>query len=428
MYQHFFAFYCAIQIIFISTAASDAQIVVDDAQLSKNEILAEVPMVGYGAFPKGGFVSLDPKKEHWALDGTVLYEAAGADLDFQIEVGKSKDEIKSLPLQDLLSLYKKTSKPIGHAQCSADMKDINVSTDCTVWHSVAVNVNSGPRFQDSKLDPQIVRRAFSAGVFDKASISTLPVMGHGGVPAVGVTVDTTFAKRASNLYLSADKFSSGGQDPSTAFDFAKAKVTFRDTSVNKVTEVLLTTVAIGIPLILTADDKKLVLPRTIANAYDVYWLQLALNPKTDLRGKVDELSFFVSLKTQDSEAFELVPLRYGQNREVKEVTKVPAAEIKAGEFGVSVGEVYSLEVSYKTLKPTIVGTGIQDSEFGWTLSDDMLDMSAKRLIAIIGVPKKSSKLDLEMIVTARTNPNFWRSLQGNIASTGPVKYSGKLGR
>ncbi|HEY7297549.1 MAG TPA: hypothetical protein VH684_06385 [Xanthobacteraceae bacterium] len=62
------------------------EIVVDDSPLSQSEILADVPIVGYGAFPKTGLVSLDPKKQRWAVDETVFYEAAGADVDFQNRV------------------------------------------------------------------------------------------------------------------------------------------------------------------------------------------------------------------------------------------------------------------------------------------------------------------------------------------------------
>jgi hypothetical protein len=280
------------------------------------------------------------------------------------------------------------------------------------------------RASDSKLDPQIVRRAFAAGAFDKASVSTLPVMGSGGSPAIGVTIDSRFAKHAASFYASTEKFSSGGQVPSTAFDFAKDKMASQDSSVNKVAAVRLTTVAIGTPLILTAKEKKLSLPQSIAQAFDVYWVQFALNPRSDHRGNVDELSFFVSLKTADSEALELVPVRYGRETEVTSSIAVPSTEVKAGEIGLSIGEVYKQEVSYKALVPTIVGTGVQDSEFKWTMSDEMLDMSAKRLIAIVGVPKRTSRLDLEMIAIARTKPGWW--VQGNVASSDVQKFSGKL--
>jgi len=407
-----------------------AQTVVDDTTLSASEVLAEVPVVGYRAFPKGGLVSLDPKKDRWALDGALMYKAAAVDLDFQQQIGKSTDEVMALPLQDLVSLYRKAAKLSNNKQCYVNAVDAmapKAAPDCPAWDSLVVDVKGSPRLWDSKLDAHIVRVALAVGAFDDASVRTLPVMGTGGTPAVGVTINPKFASQASGLYWAVDKISTAGQDPSAAFDFGKVvQVARNDASVRLVTAVHLTTVAIGKPLILTAEEKGLRLPPTISEAFDVYWVQFAVNPRSDLRGKVDELSFFVSLKTPNSEALELVPLRYGQERDIKSETAIPEVKIEANKIGVSVGQIYSQEVSYKTLKPTIVGTGIQDSEFGWSLSEEMIDMSGKRLIAIVGVPKSTPKLDLEMIVTTRTNPSNWGFVQGNVASTEPVEYSARL--
>lgn len=188
----------------------------------------------------------------------------------------------------------------------------------------------------------------------------------------------------------------------------------------------LTNVDVGKPLILTAKEQGLRIPSSVSKLFDVYWVQLAVNPHADLRGKFDELSFFVSLDTPHAEALELVPLRLGQEQDVTKKTETPDVKIKAGDVGISLGQIYSQEVSFKTLKPTIVGTGIQDTKFGWSLSDDMLDMSAKRLIAVIGVPHKSSKIEFEMILTAKTNPRDLGFVQGNVASSEPQKFSEKL--
>jgi hypothetical protein len=97
---------------------------------------------------------------------------------------------------------------------------------------------------------------------------------------------------------------------------------------------------------------------------------VALNPLEDLQSKVDELSFFVSLKTKDAEALDLVPLRFGVEVSKKEQTGVPDVKVEAGGTGVSIGSVYSQEVTFKSLKPTIVGTGLQAAKFGWSPQAD----------------------------------------------------------
>ncbi len=377
---HGIAVSIAISAFFLTTTAGSSQIIVDDAPLSTTEVLTEAPVVAYRAFPKGGLVSLDPKKERWALDGTVLYKAAGADTEFQKQVGKSRDEITALPLRDLVSLYQSAANSSDIAQCSWNLNIQKAPSDCRVKVAELVDVKGSPRLEDSKLDTAFVREAFSVGAFDNASISMLPVAGSGGNPAVGVTIDPIFAKRTSGLYGSADRLSASMRNPSAALDFGNlTKVALGDASISQAAVVLLTTVAIGHPLILRAEEKGLKLPSSISDVFDVYWVQLAVNPREDLRGKVDELSFFVSLKTPDSEALDLVPLRYGTTQDVKTDTGIPETKIKAGDFSVSLGQIYSQEISYKTLKPTIVGTGIQDSEFGWSLTDEMIDMSAKSL-------------------------------------------------
>ena len=82
--------------------------------------------------------------------------------------------------------------------------------------------------------------------------------------------------------------------------------------------------------------------------------------------------------------------------------------------------MYSQEVTFKSLKPTILGTGLQQAEFGWSIRDDMLDMSAKRLIAIIGVPKGASQLELQMVITMKTKGQYLGFIQGDVA-TGETK-------
>ena len=76
---------------------------------------------------------------------------------------------------------------------------------------------------------------------------------------------------------------------------------------------------------------------------------------------------------------------------------IPAKEKKL-EIEPSILKKYDVYwLTYKSLKPTIVGTGLQSPEFAWSIRDDMLDMSAKRLIAIIGVPKGTAQLELQMV-------------------------------
>jgi hypothetical protein len=84
-----------------------AQIVVDDAPLRQQEILAEVPIIGYRSFPKDAIIAINPSKGEWAIDGKIFYDAAANDQDLLMMSGKTSSDIQSLNLEQVLDLYKK---------------------------------------------------------------------------------------------------------------------------------------------------------------------------------------------------------------------------------------------------------------------------------------------------------------------------------
>ncbi len=96
-------------LLYFSPGPCFSQIVVDDQPLNPSDVLVSAPLVGYRAFPKSGLVYLNQDKV-WAVKGNVFYDAAVADIDFQNQVGKSATEIKSLPLNQLVELYRTAAK------------------------------------------------------------------------------------------------------------------------------------------------------------------------------------------------------------------------------------------------------------------------------------------------------------------------------
>ena len=67
---------------------------------------------------------------------------------------------------------------------------------------------------------------------------------------------------------------------------------------------------------------------------------MAVNPRTDLKDELNELSFSVSFDTPKSEALELVPLRFGDEQNVETKSGIPPVSVKAGEAEISLGEIY----------------------------------------------------------------------------------------
>ena len=286
-----------------------SQIIVDDSPLKPNDVLVSAPLVGYRAFPKSGFVYLDQDKT-WAVKGKVFYDAAATDTNFQHQVGKSATEIKSLPLNKLVELYQNAAKACDITSNQKKFSDCALPDRPNNMTSEFAYSRDGLTYpDDSKLDAKVVFRAFENGAFENQTVDY--VGDFQGVSGPGVLVKPTFAKLANSIYSSADKFSTAGRNPSAAFDFGDAtKVAARNRPVSGTTAVVLDTVDIGNPLILTAAEEKLQPPASISRDYDIFFLELALNPKEDLRSQFAELSFFVSLQNKNSEALELVPIRF----------------------------------------------------------------------------------------------------------------------
>jgi hypothetical protein len=401
-----------------------AQHVVEDASLQPTEILAEVPLVGHRAFPQNALVLVDRKKNEWAIDASILYAAAVQDSDLVNSVGMDTSQIMGLELPDLLALYRKVgSNRMQQGSCTYERPDPAVCRQ-----SMVVRLGQDSEFAGQSVDAALVRSAVS----DWSSGSVVALNDDGLKKGrVGFRVDPRFGEYTHELYaslLAASTMAKSGNTAQSAFELARlTKIASMNAHLAAASAVPLTKIAIGTPLHFPAAEKKLNVERSIAKQRDIYWVQFAINPKEDLRKSVTEIAFFVTLKTKGAQAFELAPLRYGHEHEIKEERKTPEVKVETPQGGVSIGTFYGQEISYKSLKPTIVGTGLQSAEFGWVMYDEMMDMSAKRFIAIVGVPKNTKKLEFEMVVTARPSAVFsFFPVQEQFSASQPMLHAIEL--
>jgi hypothetical protein len=169
------------------------------------------------------------------------------------------------------------------------------------------------------------------------------------------------------------------------------------------------TVTFGKPIVETAAEAQLKIPKQVSDNYDVYLIQLAMTwrelPRTDL----DELGF--SVKTPaDTIALSLMPLRYGEKVEVKEGTH-PTLGVEAGGVKVELGELYGRDISFSYLKPTIQAYGLQESQFSWTMRDQAIQPGAEQFLCAVGVPRHSKELTLAISAFARWSAG-WASAAG----------------
>lgn len=68
---------------------------------------------------------------------------------------------------------------------------------------------------------------------------------------------------------------------------------------------------IGIPLAFTAVEKNLKVEPSLLKTYDIYWIQLAINPSEELVSRSSELRYDITIETPNCLVMAVEPLRLG---------------------------------------------------------------------------------------------------------------------
>jgi hypothetical protein len=178
----------------------------------------------------------------------------------------------------------------------------------------------------------------------------------------------------------------------------------------------------GKPLVFTAAEKSLKVEPSLLRTYDIYWIQLAISPTEELIQNINELRYDITIDNPNVLAMTIVPERV--ETEIKTTDKAAAPTVKVGD--VELGEMFSRTVEYQYIRPTILGYGLQTSSFGWIFTGESLDASAKRMFAVIGVPKGTKEITATFQLAAKV-VKFMR-LASDWASTGPTQYKISLPR
>ncbi len=396
---------------------------IDDHPLNSDETLKEVPLVGYRQFPKEALILVDPIKNKWVLNYRAYYQAATKDPLFLQFSQKSRNEVQTMPLTEFGTLYQKAASNTRNLNSDCT----KTSENCAARVGEIVQLNTDALLGRQAIDPQFVHLAVARGLFNPSQIVPVRDPNDPNAVSFGVPINSAFALATKHLYGTLD-VNGPKEKLDSVFAIADAiRMSSYNEELEKITKIKFANIKIGVPFVFSANEKHLALEGSISKRFDVYWITFAINPQIDLRGKIDEISFFISLKTTDALALDLAPIRFGQETTKKEEIGTPEIKVETPRGGVSVGRFYGQEIAYKTLKPTIVGTGILANEFGWSMSDDMVDMSAKRFVAIVGVPKGSRKLSLEMVLRARPSPQYG-IFQQNVLNSEPINFTADLPR
>ena len=240
---------------------------------------------------------------------------------------------------------------------------------------------------------------------------------------IDTSLDYNFATKILASYKPMDFYQISNQSPdnSTNREAIKSSVQIASSNWSTATTVLVQEgqAGIGTPLAFSASEKHLSVEKSILRQYDVYWVEFAISPDEDIVEKISELSFDVSITTQNSTVLSLLPVRIGTDIAVKNEIKTPSVKVN----DVEVGEMFSRTVEYKYLKPTILGHGMLTNKLGWIFKGDAIDASAKRMFAVLGIPHGAKSIDIKYSASVKYTTLFGTNLYNSVGSTGSSAYS-----
>jgi hypothetical protein len=170
----------------------------------------------------------------------------------------------------------------------------------------------------------------------------------------------------------------------------------------------------GNPMVFSAKEKKLVVPVSITDKNDVYFIQFAFTFRNIQPSEIEELTFGVHAPV-GIEALALIPLRIEKNITESEQLSTPAIKVEAKGLAIELGEFYKQERVFTSLRPRLYAAGLQQNSFSWTLAEDAIQAGSHPFIAILKSPKGKEQVTVQLQVTAEAKGKLWS--QGNILST-----------
>lgn len=222
-------------------------------------------------------------------------------------------------------------------------------------------------------------------------------------PGSGPVQVLTFDPKIAAAYLRVKERLSGVQaaSPDTSrevFGLVNAQYGSIPT-LRKAVELPLAQISFGRPLVETSAEKNLNVPQSIAEEFEVYWVEFPMSIRDLPDNTCDSIRFVIDLPA-NAIAFELLPLRLGTERKVEEKRSAPAGKLSIGPNAVEIGQVWGQTVTFTSVKPTIVANGLGESSIEWLLTNEAVELGAKRFASIIGVPKTMRSIEVAMAAFA----------------------------
>lgn len=147
-----------------------------------------------------------------------------------------------------------------------------------------------------------------------------------------------------------------------------------------------------------------------AQKYDVYLIRWGVTFRDLPLSDIVELSYRVEFPSA-CQAMELAPFRVATAEETTISYGVPTVTVR----GISVGDVFSKQIVYSSIKPRIIAYGIQESRFSWSLQQDAVSHGSHVFFIAMGCLRGTELVLIKQSAAARTKDTIL--VEGNWVST-----------
>lgn len=376
-------------------------IAIEDKDLLEDQIFFTEPMFGYRKVSAEFFTITGTKAKQVGIPVDIFIESAKATPWIKSAIKKSGKDPAQATFDDWYGASKRVA---GLTKATANQMSQSLECSSIIYESICVD----PLLMISLPDTEIFKSDKPVTFVDQV----------GGKEIELIEVDP---KAFETFKYSYTLLSSASSLPSyqahQSFKYANASMASLP-FLAAATEFNAGRVTFGKPIIYTSEEQRLVIPQSIISTNDVYWIEFAVSYRDIDFQNIEKLTFGVIAPT-GVVALDLIPLRFDKEISVTRTISSPKIKAQYGDKAVELGKVYEQQVVYKSLKPTIIAEGLQESEFMWSLTEDSVQPGSKRFIGIISVPKGKESLPLQFQASAKTRPRYLGFVQGDIISTKP---------
>jgi hypothetical protein len=366
------------------------EILIDNRQLLSNGfVVAPLVAVRPVTTPQGNLVLANAR-----ITKDLIVRSAIAFPEVEIKLKQMGiSDPAAMPIADFVSVIRSSDYPKRYLHGSADI------AGTTYPSTMSRYAQSGLSVWDAKTLTNMV----VTGVVDTDTTMMSTIDDN---EVQWFKIDDKYASRLGNIYyrFSFIEGESPPNDVGMIFASIKEDVTQYDALQKSVLENV-GDITFGIPIVYTASEKNLIVPKSIRKLYDVYWIDLVVTYRELDPRDVAEMAFNAAVPEQ-SVALKLIPLRFGVEVSRGETEAMPEMGIEYGGTKVSVGEYFSQTVSYKYLKPTIEAYGEGERRFSWRITEEAISGGSHRFAVILGVPKGTPQIDFAFSGHVRLRKSF----------------------